>query len=148
VPLASNQVRYSLLDRRPEQTGLWALCRELDIRLIAYSPLAQGVLSGKYTPTHPPRGLRARRYTPDFLKRLEPLLALLRERGEAHGHKSPGQVALNWLIAKGALPIPGVKTAAQAEENIGAAGWRLTDAEVLALDAASDQVLEAKAAPA
>ena len=148
VPLASNQVRYSLLDRRPEQTGLWALCRELDIRLIAYSPLAQGVLSGKYTPTHPPRGLRARRHTPDFLKRLEPLLALLRERGEAHGHKSPGQVALNWLIAKGALPIPGVKTAAQAEENIGAAGWRLTDAEVLALDAASDQVLEAKAAPA
>jgi len=146
IRLASNQVHYSLLDRHPEQSGLWALCCELDIRLIAYSPLAQGVLSGKYTPAHPPRGLRARRYPPAFLKRLEGLLALLRERGEAHGHKSPGQVALNWLISRGALPIPGVKTAAQAEENLGAAGWRLTEAEVLALEAASDQVLEAGAA--
>ena len=140
VRLASNQVQYSLLDRRPEQSGLWSLCRELDIRLIAYSPLAKGTLSGKYTPDHPPRGTRARRYSPALLARMQPLLKLLREQGEAHGHKSPGQVALNWLICKGALPIPGVKSAAQAEENTGAAGWRLTDAEVQKLDATSDQV--------
>jgi aryl-alcohol dehydrogenase-like predicted oxidoreductase len=141
VRLASNQVNYSLLDRRPEQTGLWALCRELDVRIIAYSPLAKGMLSGKYTPAHPPRGPRARMYPPDLLKRLEPLLTMLRELGEAHGHKSPGQVALNWLISKGALPIPGVKTAAQAKDNIGALGWRLTQAEVLALEFTSDVVL-------
>ena len=138
VRLASNQINYSLLDRRPEQTGLWALCRELDIRIIAYSPLAKGMLSGKYTPAHPPPGPRARIYPPDLLKRLDPLLEMLREFGKAHGHKSPGQVALNWLICKGALPIPGVKTAAQAEENIGALGWRLTQAQVQALEFASD----------
>jgi aryl-alcohol dehydrogenase-like predicted oxidoreductase len=144
VPLASNQVNYSLLDRRPEQTGLWALCRELDIRLIAYSPLAKGMLSGKYSPAHPPPGPRARMYPPDLLKRMEPLLEMLRDRGEAHGRKTPGQVALNWLISKGALPIPGVKNAAQAEENLGALGWRLTGAEVQALELASDVVLGRK----
>jgi aryl-alcohol dehydrogenase-like predicted oxidoreductase len=141
VHLASNQVQYNLLERQPEHTGLLALCHELDIHLIAYSPLAQGMLSGKYTSAHPPRGLRGRRYPSAFLARLEPLVSLLRERGEAHGHKTPGQVALNWLICKGALPIPGVKTAAQAEENLGATGWRLTEAEVLALEAAGDRVL-------
>jgi aryl-alcohol dehydrogenase-like predicted oxidoreductase len=138
VKLASNQVQYSLLNRAPERTGLAALCRELDVRLIAYSPLAQGILSGKYQPNQPPPGVRGRRYNRAYLARVQPLLALLRERGEAHGGKTPGQVALNWLIGKGALPIPGVKNARQAEENLGAAGWQLTEAEILALDAASD----------
>lgn len=143
VRLASNQVRYSLLHRAPEQTGLMALCSELEVRLIAYSPLAQGLLSGKYRPGLPPPGTRGRRYTSAYLARLQPLLALLRERGEAHGHKTPSQVALNWLICKGALPIPGVKTAQQAAEDLGATGWRLTEAEVSALDAASEALPEA-----
>jgi aryl-alcohol dehydrogenase-like predicted oxidoreductase len=140
VRLSSNQVRYSLLDRRPERTGLSALCHELDIRLIAYSPLAQGILSGKYRPDNPPPGSRSRRYNRAYLTRVQPLLALLRERGEAHGGKTPAQVALNWLIAKGALPIPGAKNARQAHENLGATGWQLTEAEVLALEAASDAI--------
>ncbi len=148
VRLASNQVRYSLLDRAPEHTGLLAQCHELDIRLIAYSPLAQGLLSGKYTPANPPPGLRRRSAPAAYLARLQPLLALLRERGEAHGGKTPGQVALNWLIAKGALPIPGVKNARQAEQNAGAAGWQLTPAEVAALDVASAAVEQASARPA
>jgi len=138
VKLASNQVRYSLLDRSPERTGLAALCRELDVRLVAYSPLAQGVLSGKYRPDNLPPGMRKRRYGPRYLARVQSLLALLHERGEAHDGKTPGQVALNWLIGKGALPIPGVKNARQADENLGAAGWQLTEAELSALDAASD----------
>jgi len=140
VRLSSNQVRYSLLDRTPERTGLAALCHELDIRLIAYSPLAQGVLSGKYRPDNLPPGSRGRRYNRAYLARVQPLLALLRERGEAHGGKTPGQVALNWLIARGALPIPGAKNAQQAQENLGATGWTLTEAEVLAVEAASDAV--------
>ena len=142
VKLASNQIRYSLLERTPERTGLFALCRELDVRLIAYSPLAQGVLSGKYTPSNPLPGARARRYNRQYLAHIQPLLALLRERGEAHGQKTPGQVALNWLICKGALPIPGVKNARQAEQNLAATGWRLTEAEVSALDAASEAALD------
>ncbi len=140
VRLASNQVQYSLLNRTPERTGLLALCAELDVRLIAYSPLAQGLLTGKYGPAAPPPGLRRRRYNAAYLGRLQTLLGLLRERGEAHGGKTPAQVALNWLICKGALPIPGVKTASQAAQNLGAAGWRLTEAEVAALDATSEAV--------
>jgi aryl-alcohol dehydrogenase-like predicted oxidoreductase len=60
----------------------------------------------------------------------------MREIGASHGAKSPAQVALNWVICKGAVPIPGAKSARQAEENAGAAGWRLTPEEIAALDAA------------
>ncbi len=137
IPLASNQVEYSLLHRRPERDGVMAACRELGVTLIAYSPLAMGVLSGKYSPERPPPGLRGRRYSPTVLKRLQPLLGLLREIGQAHGGKTPSQVALNWVLAKGALPIPGAKSARQVRENAGALGWQLAPDEVAALDAAT-----------
>ena len=64
-------------------------------------------------------------------------MGLLREIGAGHGGKTPAQVALNWVICKGALPIPGAKTAQQAEENAGAIGWRLSSDEVSAMDAAT-----------
>jgi pyridoxine 4-dehydrogenase len=66
---------------------------------------------------------------------LQSLIEVMQDIGEAHGNKTPGQVALNWTIAKGVLPIPGAKNARQAEENIGALGWSLTEAEVARLDA-------------
>lgn len=140
VPLTSNQVEYSLLHRAPERNGVLDACRELGVTLIAYSPLAQGMLTGKYTPDNPPPGFRGRRYRNERLARIQPLLGLLREIGQAHGDKTPNQVALNWLICKGAVPIPGAKNARQAEQNAGALGWRLTAAEVAALDAASATV--------
>ena len=140
VPLASNQVQFSLIHRDPETSGLLALCRELNITLIAYSPLGMGMLTGKYTPDHPPSGARGRRYTRAFLARLQPLLALMREIGEGHGGKTPAQVALNWVMCKGAVPIVGAKNRAQAEENAGALGWRLSEDEVAALDRAAAQV--------
>ena len=136
VPLASNQVDYSLLQRRPETTGLLALCNQLNVTLIAYSPLAQGLLTGKYTPQNPPPGLRGRRYA-GILAKIQPLTSLLREIGQAHGGKPPAQVALNWTISKGTVPIPGAKNARQAIDNAGALGWRLAEAEVAALDDAS-----------
>jgi aryl-alcohol dehydrogenase-like predicted oxidoreductase len=138
VPLASNQVEYSLLQREPERTGLLSLCQELGVTLIAYSPLRKGLLTGKYTPENPPAGTRNRIFRPDYLARIQPLIGLLREIGAAHDGKTPNQVALNWLICKGAAPIPGAKSARQAQENAGALGWRLTVGEVAALDAASD----------
>jgi diketogulonate reductase-like aldo/keto reductase len=61
------------------------------------------------------------------------------EIGKGHDGKIPSQVALNWLICKGALPIPGAKNAKQAEQNTGAKSWRLTAEEVKALDDASDK---------
>jgi aryl-alcohol dehydrogenase-like predicted oxidoreductase len=137
VPLASNQVQYNLLHRDPERTGLLKLCHELGVTLIAYSPLAKGLLTGKYTPENPPAGLRGRTVRANTLARIQPLIGLLAEIGGRYG-KTPSQVALNWIICKGAVPIPGAKNARQAQENAAALGWRLTAGEVAALDAASD----------
>lgn len=140
IPLTSNQVQYSLLARGPERSGLLQTCRELGVTLIAYSPLAQGVLSGKYTPDHPLPGVRGWRYSRGYLRRVQPLISLLREIGQGHGGKTPAQVAINWTICKGALPIPGVRNKRQAEESIGALGWMLTQDEMAALDSASDKL--------
>jgi aryl-alcohol dehydrogenase-like predicted oxidoreductase len=139
-PLASNQVEYSLLNRSIEGNEIMALCRQLGVTVIAYSPLAKGVLSGKYTPEHPLPGIRGRLYRQAYLQKVQPLLQLMREIGHAHGSKTPSQVALNWVICKGALPIPGAKNARQAQENAGALGWRLTDDDVAMLDEASQKV--------
>lgn len=142
VVLASNQVEYSLLNRSIEFNGLLSLCNDLGITCIAYSPLAQGILSGKYTPLSPPGGARARRYNRNFLTHIDPLLRLLREIGHAHEGKTPAQVALNWIICKGAIPIPGAKNAQQARDNAGALGWRLTPEEVAELDKVSSRILQ------
>jgi diketogulonate reductase-like aldo/keto reductase len=66
--------------------------------------------------------------------RAESLAEVMRRIGEGHGVKTASQVALNWVVCKGAIPIPGAKDAVQAEENAGALGWRLTDQDVADLD--------------
>lgn len=132
IPLATNQIEYSLLRTMPEKSGLIAACRELGVKVLAYSPIGQGRLTGKYSASRPPRG---RRTFSDFpMTEVEPIVEELRRIGDRHGGKTPSQVALNWVIAKGAIPIPGAKNADQAEENAGAFGWRLSDDEVRALD--------------
>ena len=141
IPLASNQVHYSLLNRKVEKNGLLARCKELGVRLIAYSPLEKGMLTGKYDVNNPPPGTRARRYT-SLLPKLDGLIKLMTTIGQDHGGKSNAQVALNWTICKGTLPIPGAKNVKQAQENAGALGWKLTDEEVAKLDELSDQILE------
>jgi aryl-alcohol dehydrogenase-like predicted oxidoreductase len=141
IPLASNQVHYSLLHRQPERNGVLAACRELDVRLIAYSPLEQGILTGKYhdRPTLKVSGARRfrRAQRASGLRASASLIATLRRVGAAHGGKTASQVALNWLIQQGALPIPGAKNAAQAEANAGALGWTLSAAEVEEIGAPS-----------
>ncbi len=139
IPLASNQVKYSLLDRHIERDGTMQTCRELGVTVIAYSPIEMGLLTGKYTAQNPPRGVRGFRYSRRYLDRIQPVIARLREISAAHGGKTPAQVALNWTLCKGVVPIPGAKNARQAEENIGALGWRLTESEVAAIDAASER---------
>jgi aryl-alcohol dehydrogenase-like predicted oxidoreductase len=91
IPLASNQVEYSLLHRQPEVNGVLDACRELGVTLIAYQPLAQGVLTGKYRPGDRPKGIRrfGRYYRGGGLKRAQPVLSLLGEIGERHA-KTPG----------------------------------------------------------
>jgi aryl-alcohol dehydrogenase-like predicted oxidoreductase len=144
VALASNQVHYSLLNRQVERAGLLARCAELGVKVIAYSPLEMGLLSGKYTPERPPAGSRARRYPVRYLASIQPLIGRLRQMGEAHGGpdgaRSPAQVALNWTVCKGTLPIPGAKNAQQVQQNAGGVGWRLTADEVAELDELSQGV--------
>jgi aryl-alcohol dehydrogenase-like predicted oxidoreductase len=140
VELASNQVEYSLLQRAPETNGVLDACRDLGVTLIAYSPIAQGLLTGKYGPGDRPSGL-VRRFGKSFgernLRRIEPVINILREIGAAHG-KEPSQVALNWLITRrGVLPIPGAKNGRQARQNAGALGWAMTDEEAGKLELAT-----------
>lgn len=132
VPLATNQVEYSLLARKPERSGLVDVCRDLGVTIIAYSPLAQGMLTGKYSSLKPPPGARGLRYR-RRLGAIEPLVRRLGEIGADHDGRTPAQVALNWLVAQGTVPIPGAKTADQARANAGGVGWSLTGDEVAEL---------------
>ncbi|HIK45745.1 MAG TPA: aldo/keto reductase [Leptolyngbyaceae cyanobacterium M65_K2018_010] len=129
VPLAVNQVQYSLLNRKIETNGVLETARELGVTILAYSPLAQGLLTGKYTQNADLKPAGARRLDPRFtakgLALLQPLLQALQEIGEQRD-RTPAQVALNWLVAQGnVLPIPGAKNARQAAQNAGALGWEL-----------------------
>ncbi len=139
IPLASNQVEYSLLHRQPEVNGILDACRELGITLIAYSPLAGGALTGKYSATQKAGGLR--RFLPNFSKKameaVQPVVNLLRQIGERYS-KTPSQVALRWLIENPiVLPIPGAKNSKQAIENAGALSFSLTSEEMEALNKAT-----------
>ena len=136
IPLAANQLPFSLLKRGAEKNGILARCKELGIRFIAYSPLEKGLLTGKYSVENPPPGLRSESYR-DVLPKLPPVLQALREVAQNHG-KTIAQAALNWVICKGAMPIPGAKNAEQAEENAGGAGWRITEDEIAKLDEVTD----------
>ena len=139
LSLASNQVQYSLLHRQPEVDGVLDACREFNVTLIAYQPLASGALTGKYGDGARPAGLRRfqRTFRGAGLEALRPVVRLLREIGAAYG-KSAGQVALRWLLEQeGVVPIPGAKTGEQATHNAGALSFRLTSAEINELDQAT-----------
>ena len=137
VPIKTLQVQYSLLSTYPvTELGVKEVCDELGIKLIAYSPLCLGILTGKYTDkSQYPKGIR------NFLfKQLIPgaksLLECLRAVAEAR-NKTMSQVAINWCICKGAIPIPGAKNTEQAKQNIGALGWKLDAGELAELDKAA-----------
>jgi aryl-alcohol dehydrogenase-like predicted oxidoreductase len=136
IPLASNQVEYSLLHRAPEVDGVLDACRELGITLIAYQPLGMGALTGKYRPGDRPKGIRrfSRYYRGDGLKKVQSVVALLGEIGEGYS-KTPAQVALRWLMEKeSVLPIPDAKNGKQAASNAEALSFALVDAEIEELD--------------
>jgi aryl-alcohol dehydrogenase-like predicted oxidoreductase len=139
LPLASNQVRYSLLDRRIEIDGTLTAAKELGVTIIAYTPLESGLLSGKYH-RNPElldqKHFYWRRLLRGGLEKSSAVVALLEEIAGRY-NVTGAQVALNWVICKGAVPIPGAKNARQAEQNAGALGWRLTEEEVERLDQAT-----------
>ncbi|KAJ6969578.1 pyridoxal reductase [Populus alba x Populus x berolinensis] len=195
VPLCSAQVQFSLLSMGEDQMEIKKVCDSLGIRLIAYSPLGLGMLTGKYTKSRLPLGPRAFLFR-QILPGLEPLLNSLGEIAQRRGktlsqvsklwvenniyaglrnmnffqrrpdsnalikqdnlalfqmffcqlslafsgrHSKATIVAINWCICKGAIPIPGIKTVKQAEENLGALGWRLSSDELLQLEYAASE---------
>ncbi|WP_232293293.1 aldo/keto reductase [Stigmatella aurantiaca] len=142
VPLVSNQMLYNLLDRRIESNGVLAAAQELGITLIAYSPLAQGLLSGKFhddpalikTRVGPRRFMP--KYWPSGLARSRPLIDELRKVAAAHG-VTASQVALNWLVhfhGETVVAIPGATKRTHAEENVGAVGFTLSQEELRRID--------------
>jgi pyridoxine 4-dehydrogenase len=145
VPLRSLQVQLSLL--APEAVapgGVAEVCRDLDIQLIAYSPLALGLLGrppGPLPPLSPgPRGLLFRRLWPA----LQPLLAALQEIAAAR-RVDQAAVALNWCRAHGAMPIPGLRQGCQAERAAAALAWGLEEGERQELDRLAQRCSQAGA---
>jgi aryl-alcohol dehydrogenase-like predicted oxidoreductase len=137
----SNQVPYSLADRRPEDELLpYAATRGRVV--IAYSPLAQGLLSGRYDRTsRPTNRVRAGNplFLPENLDRASDLIGVLREVADAHG-ATPAQIALAWVIRHPVVTaIPGASSIEQLESNVAAVGIDLTDGEYEGLRAASDR---------
>jgi aryl-alcohol dehydrogenase-like predicted oxidoreductase len=140
LQLVSNQVHFSLLHRAPESNGILRACKDKGITMLAYSPLGQGLLTGKYKPGGArPKGLM-RLGGKALIEKLQPLVETLRMIGKNHGDKTPAQVSINWVLCKGAIPLVGAKNVRQAEENIGALGWELSEDEVSTLDEASQKV--------
>lgn len=121
IPLAANEVHFSLAARKPERNGVLAACREIGASLVAYFPLAMGRLARPADPA-----------------RATPLQKAVADIAGAH-QASPSQVALNWLLARDpcVIPIPGASKARNATQNIAALDWSLTPAELARLDEAS-----------
>jgi len=124
VPLATAQVQYSLMTAQASQ-DMKDVCDDVDCTLISYSPLCLGLLTCKYDLDNlPPPGNPRRQLFRELLPGAQPLLQTLTAVAEEYG-KSPSQVAINWTIGKGGVPIPGARNLQQANENLGSIGWKL-----------------------
>ncbi len=135
------ETSYSLLDRSIESNGIQKICRQLGIQILAQSPLAMGLLTGKYDEENLPEGSRRILMEPFLYSNLPVLLRHLKKIGSDHGGKNCSQVALNWIIQKKIIPIPGSKNLKQIIENDQAAGWEITPEEIQELDNFSELIV-------
>jgi pyridoxine 4-dehydrogenase len=141
IPLSTNQIQLSLLYRYPIENGLLSCCQDLGIQVLSYSPLALGMLGGRYTPDSPPSGPRKAIYekltsTSDYGN----LLAIMKDVAAVRPGATLSQVAINWAIAKNTIPIPGARTLSQVQQNYGCLSWSLSPEEVRALDVAASKI--------
>jgi len=147
ICLASNQINLSLMYRK-DSAATVERCDELGVPVIAYFPLANGLLSGRYDADNMPafpKSLTMKKYVVGgidgygeggYTPLLQELRAIAADRG-----KTVAQVSINWCVAsKGAIPIPGARDGQMAAANTAAMGWRLTDDEVGKLEQAADAV--------
>jgi aryl-alcohol dehydrogenase-like predicted oxidoreductase len=142
IPLASNQVLYSMINRKVESNGIMEVAKDLGVTIIAYSPVGQGILTGAYhqnpelIQSRPGPRKRMPSFSRKGLERTRPLVEALREIGEGHG-ATPVQVALNWLLSfhgETVVAIPGASRPSQVEENLGAVAFRMGEDELTRLD--------------
>ncbi len=139
LTLAANQMQYSLLHRKIETNGVLAAAKELGITITAWSPLASGLLTGKFHKdpeilNRTPFGRRVRLRRE--IERSRPLIQALEEVAINH-NATPAQIALNWLIhfqGEAVVAIPGASKVKQAEENAGVMNFKLTNEEMVRLD--------------
>ena len=134
--IVSDQLQYSLITRGIEDEIL-PYCKRKKISILAYSPLAIGLLSGDPRTIDRYRDSMYEWYRPENVEKNRSVLEVLREVGRQRD-KTAAQVALNWILCKGdIIPITGPDTVSQLEENCGAAGWRLDASELSAIDEAA-----------
>jgi len=144
IPLATNQVRYNLLDRKIESNGVMDRAKKLGITIIAYSPLAQGLVTGKFHDN--PQLIKNtgyRKYSPQFksegLEKSRPVITLLKKLALKYT-ASAAQVALNWIIQFNGdmvVAIPGATKEFHVKENLGALAFRISDEDMASLDKVS-----------
>ena len=164
VPLASNQIAYSLLGRHNGAQETVDKCNELGIKVLAYYPFAMGLLTGKYSSNMANTAVMSETSDASLLqfqktdleKRdleryakgdgiivpeggISPILETMTTIAESRG-KTVAQVALNYVISKGAIPIPGCRTISQLRDNFGAMGWRLSETEIAMLESQADRL--------
>ena len=132
IDIVSNQLRYNLLQRNIEQEVL-PYCKRENIAILAWSPLAQGALSGKYNSKNMPKGdVRVENilFVEKNMIQVEKIISVLSDIAKSH-MCTVSQVALNWLGSNPlVIPIPGVKNSAQARENLGSLDFQLSIQEL------------------
>ena len=136
--VVSNQIHYNAIFRKPEREGMVEHARREGVTIIAYSPIAMGLLTGKYNADNRPGGIRRfnSRFSKRGIRQVAPFLSTLKEVGEPECH-TMAQAALAWLLKDpNVVVIPGAKNPRQAEENLGAAACQMTDKEVAVIDEA------------
>ena len=141
IPLVSNQVSYSLLNRKIESNGILQTAKELGITIIAYSPLAQGLVTGKFH-NNPEmmKNIGMRKYSslfkPSGMEKSRPLVKIISTLATKYG-VTASQIALNWLInfhGDTVVAIPGATKESHAQENTGAMNFSLNAEDLSLLD--------------
>lgn len=141
IPLSTDQIQLSLLYTYPLNNGLMDTCKELGVQVLSYSPLGLGMLTGKYNKDNLPKGprnilFRNLQTTPDY----QNLLTTMDQVAAKHKDATKAQVAINWAINKGSVPIPGARTVSQVQKNYAALDWKLSKADEKMLDKAAAKV--------
>ncbi len=138
------QIRYNIVERYAEKE-LIPYAERNKITVMAWSPIAKGAVTGKYTPQNLPQFQDVRSGEPVFhpknFERVYRVVEVLNELSKKYG-KTPTQIALNWLIMASPIvvPIPGAKSPEQVIDNVGATGWRLSQDDWILLDRVSRDI--------